>query len=670
MNTIDAILFRKLFMAGVAALEAKKEYVNELNVFPVPDGDTGTNMTMTLKSAEKEVMALTDVTMENVCRAISSGSLRGARGNSGVILSQILRGFTRSIRDLEHIEVKDIAEGFGKAVESAYKAVMKPKEGTILTVAKAGAYIANYLADYELDPVTYTETVVSYMREVLNKTPEMLPVLKEAGVVDSGGEGLLVMLEGVNEVLRENLPKPEGVTVDLSDFDRDGYADMPKVKDKRSKGSEKKNQDKKADDKKTDDKKKNDKRFGGIGKLTRKVSTGDISTADITFMYCTEFIIILDRKFDKAKEKEFKIFLEAIGDSIVVVADDDIVKVHVHTNMPGIAIQKGLTYGSLTSMKIDNMQEEHNERLVREQDRSESSYESRTGSDSEGSTESDRPADAVDSITGIDDSSVNVADMTEASGIAREVYNENSSDDAITGNPADIPVNAASEEKNLPRKSVGFITVSAGEGLSEIFGGLGADIVIEGGQTMNPSTEDILNAVDRINADNIFILPNNSNIILASQQAASLVEDKNIIVMPSKTIPQGIAALLNYMANRTVEENEKIMIEEMKKVRSGAVTYSIRDTVIQGVDIKQGDIMGIGESKIINVGAQVVATTVKLVEELMDESSELVSLYYGMDTTEDEAGLIAETLGRKHPDIDIEIHYGGQPVYYYYLSVE
>lgn len=641
MNTIDAILFRDLFIAGVKALEAKKEYVNELNVFPVPDGDTGTNMTMTLKSAEKEVMALTDVTMESVCKAISSGSLRGARGNSGVILSQLLRGFTRSIRNLEHIDIKDIADGFVKAVESAYKAVMKPKEGTILTVAKAGAYIAAYLSEYNIDPVTYTETVISYMREVLDKTPDMLPVLKEAGVVDSGGEGLLIMLEGVRDVISSKIPRAEGVTVDLSGFDREGYMDMAKIKDKRSKGSDKKNQDKKSDEKKTDDKKYSEKIFENISKITKRVSTGDISTADIKFRYCTEFIIMLETEFDKAREKEFKIFLEAIGDSIVVVADDDIVKVHVHTNMPGIAIQKGLTYGSLTSMKIDNMQEEHNERLIGEKDAvGEESYEE------------------ADNVT--------VDDESDDNAQTDNVTVDNVPYDNVSGDASSVD----DEVNTLPRKSVGFITVSAGDGLSEIFGGLGADIVIEGGQTMNPSTEDILNAVDRINADNIFILPNNSNIILASQQAGSLVEDKNIIVIPSKTIPQGIMAMLNYMSNRTVEENEKVMLDEMKKVKSGAVTYSIRDTVIQGVEIKQGDIMGIGESKIVNVGAQVVATTVKLVEELMDESSELVSLYYGIDTTEDEAALIAETLGRKHPDIDIEIHYGGQPVYYYYLSVE
>jgi hypothetical protein len=725
MNTIDAILFRDLFIAGVKALEDKKDYVNELNVFPVPDGDTGTNMTMTLKAAEKEVLALEDVTMENVCRAISSGSLRGARGNSGVILSQLLRGFTKSIRNLDDIDVNAIADGFVKAVESAYKAVMKPKEGTILTVAKAGAYIAAYLADQNLDPVTYTETVITYMREVLDKTPDMLPVLKEAGVVDSGGEGLLAMLEGVHAALAGKLPKLSGVEADLSDFDKEGFMDMAAAKEKRAKGSDKKNSDKKSQDKKYQDKKGQDKKyqdkrsddrkysekiFDNLNKFAKRVSRSDISTSDIRFRYCTEYIILLETDFDKSREKEFKIFLEAIGDSIVVVADDDIVKVHVHTNMPGIAIQKGLTYGSLTSMKIDNMQEEHNETIRaevkesedKESEKSETLFNGTTIIDSAEandvpdesdnvSTDSEKEEPVSDEAVETVFSEIQQKDNTEAPSDSYDdyIYSENSGDETTdysededySGNEYNSEYNSEFGYGNeyeyeneddivLPRKSVGFITVSAGEGLSEIFAGLGADIVIEGGQTMNPSTEDMLDAIDKINADTIFILPNNSNIILASQQAASIEEEKDVIVIPSKTIPQGIMAMLNYMANKTVEENEETMKTEMKKVKSGAITYSIRDTVVQGIDIRQGDIMGISESKILNVGAQVAATTVDLIENLMDEESELVSLYYGMGTTEDEANLIADTVRRKHPDIDVEVHYGGQPVYYYYLSVE
>ncbi|MBE5937665.1 MAG: DAK2 domain-containing protein [Lachnospiraceae bacterium] len=638
MSTIDATLLRDMFIAGSNALDEKKEYVNELNVFPVPDGDTGTNMTMTIKAAEREVQAVSDVTMENLCKAISSGSLRGARGNSGVILSQLLRGLTRCLREKEELDVQDIAEGFEKAVETAYKAVMKPKEGTILTVAKAGAYVAGYLADKNVDIVTFCELVIEYMREILNKTPDMLPVLKEAGVVDSGGEGLMVIIEGAVSALKERIAKPDGAKKpDMSRFDRNGYNNMSSGKS--SKSSDKKNQEKKSSDKKSN---KSDKSTRGdkkaIGRGSKRPSKANISTADIKFMYCTEFIVLLDSDFDIQKENEFKIFLEAIGDSIVVVSDDEIVKVHVHTNMPGIAIQKGLTYGALTNLKIDNMQEEHNERLSMEE---------------EGATEAaSAPEVSVDSET----STV----VDENAGAANDDV-VNSEGEAVAETP---------EKPSVPRKPVGFITVSAGEGLSEIFAGLGADIVIEGGQTMNPSTEDMINAIDKIDADNIFILPNNSNIILAASQASSLVEDKNIIVIPSKTIPQGIMALLNYMSNKTVEDNEATMIAEMANVKSGAVTYSIRDTVVQGMEIKQGDIMGIGESQIVNVGAQVMSVTVELVDKLIDDSSELVSLYYGTDTTEDEANLIADSISRKHPKVDVEVHYGGQPVYYYYLSVE
>lgn len=655
MSTINAVLLRDLFIAGADALDANKEYINELNVFPVPDGDTGTNMTMTIMSAKREVEAVTDITMESVCKAISTGSLRGARGNSGVILSQILRGFTRSIKELEELDVSDIADAFVKAVETAYKAVMKPKEGTILTVAKSGAHIAAYLADYDVDIVTYSEMINEYMREVLDKTPDMLPVLKEAGVVDSGGEGLLVFLEGVIACLKTKVDKPDNAPKpDMTGFDRDGYlsgiSEKASKADKKAQDKEKKKQDKKRTEKKT-----TEKISEGIGKMIKKVSKADISTSDIRFRYCTEFIVLLETEFDSNREEEFKLFLEAIGDSIVVVADDEIVKVHVHTNMPGIAIQKGLTYGSLTSMKIDNMQEEHNERLAL---------------DEAAAAPAGYNTSAVQSASADDNDTAEPAGAASYGTADGQPVSEPSYESAGDSYASEYGSGTDDNSDSVARRPVGFIAVSAGEGLSEIFAGLGADIVIEGGQTMNPSTEDMLNAIERIDADNIFILPNNSNIILASQQAGSLVEDKNVIVIPSKTIPQGIMALLNYMSNRSVEDNEKVMTDEMANVKSGSVTYSVRDTSINGIDIKQGDIMGISESQIMNVGAQVMSTTVELVENMLDDVSELVSLYYGADTTEDEANLIADAVRRKHPDVDVEVHYGGQPVYYYYLSVE
>lgn len=635
MNTMDADVLRDIFVAGASKLEEKKEYVNELNVFPVPDGDTGTNMTMTIQSAVREVQQIEDVNMESVCRAISSGSLRGARGNSGVILSQLLRGFTRHIKEYETVDIDIIAAAFEKAVETAYKAVMKPKEGTILTVAKGGAKAACYLADKGLDVVSYFENIVRYMREVLAKTPDMLPVLKEAGVVDSGGEGLLIILEGALDKFKE-LVEGGGVVVDLSGISG-AEIKAPDVsgKSKPAKESIAKNASvktlKKAD-------------------TVRPVpkSKADISTSDIKFGYCTEFIIMLEYEFDDKAEAEFKVFLEAIGDSIVVVADDEIVKVHVHTNMPGIAIQKALTYGSLTRMKIDNMREEHNERLKLDEQKAKetASEENVTGEVAETAKESNETAGAPPSPA-----------MAETETV-----------EEVSAEGSEASMDETVEVKH--EKEYGFIAVSAGAGLSEIFEGLGVDIVIEGGQTMNPSTEDILNAIDRISADNVFIFPNNSNIILASQQARSLVEDKNVVVIPSKTIPQGIMAMLNFMANKSPEDNEETMVREMANVKSGSVTYSIRDTVIQDIEIKQGDIMGIGDKGIMNTGSQVMATTVELVDKLIDEDSEIVTLYYGKDATEDEANLIADTIMKEHPEVEVEVHNGGQPVYYYLVSVE
>lgn len=553
MKTIDAVMVQKCFLSGAKRIEANKEYINELNVFPVPDGDTGTNMTLTILSAAKDVSVLDNPTMEQVCKAISGGSLRGARGNSGVILSQLFRGFTKELREYDSIRVTVLAAAFERAVETAYKAVMKPKEGTILTVARGGAERARQLAEEgEEDILVFAEEVVAHMKEVLDITPELLPVLKEAGVVDSGGQGLLTIMQGVLDALNG---KAEEFTLTVT---------------------------------------------APGGKAAAGAASDNISTADIKFGYCTEFIIMVEKHYDMDEELRFKSYLESIGDSIVVVSDEDIVKVHVHTNDPGLAIQKALTYGSLTSMKIDNMREEHNERVI------------------QGASQ------------------------------------------AAEAKPA----------AEAPRKPVGFVTVSIGEGLNEIFKGIGADYVIEGGQTMNPSTEDMLTAISQVNADTIFILPNNSNIILAAEQAARLTEDKKIVVIPSKTVPQGITALINFMPDKSVEENAKRMTEEMQNVKTGQVTYAIRDTSMDGKEIKAGDYMGIGDKTILSVGTDIAEVTFALMEALMDESSELISLYYGQETTEEEAEALAAKVMEAYPEVDVEIHPGGQPIYYYVLSVE
>ncbi len=554
INTIDGKMLQKMFLAGAKNIEAKKEYINELNVFPVPDGDTGTNMTLTIMSAAKEVGAIENPTIENLSKAISSGSLRGARGNSGVILSQLFRGFTKEIADKKEITVQIAAKAFERAVETAYNAVMKPKEGTILTVAKGGATKALVLAEETDDLIYFFGEVLTYMQEVLNQTPEMLPVLKEAGVVDSGGEGLVTVLRGAYDALL-------GKEIDLSD--------IPVTT-----GSS----------------------------AAAKLNSSEVSTADIKFGYCTEFIILLEKEFTQKSELALKSFLESIGDSIVVVSDDDVVKVHVHTNDPGLAIQRALTYGSLTSMKIDNMREEHNEKVIRETQK---------------------------------------ANLEESKNV-----------------------------QQMPRKEVGFISVSIGEGINEIFTGLGVDYLIEGGQTMNPSTEDMLEAITKVNADTIFILPNNKNIILAAEQAKSLTEDKTIIVIPSKTIPQGITAIINYVFDKTPLENAEHMTQEMKNVKTGQVTYAVRDTSIDGKTITTGDIMGIGDVGILSVGKEIESTTLELISELVEEDSELVSLYFGEEISETVANELADAIMEKYPDVDVETHSGGQPIYYYVLSVE
>lgn len=554
LKTIDAKLLQKMFLAGAKCIEAKREYINELNVFPVPDGDTGTNMTLTIMSAAKEVAILTTPTMEDLSKAISSGSLRGARGNSGVILSQLFRGFTKEVKEHKEINVVIMANAFTKAVETAYKAVMKPKEGTILTVARGGAERAQELVSETDDLIYFGSEIIKRMEEVLAQTPELLPVLKEAGVVDSGGQGLLEIVKGGYDAML-------GKEVDIAITPI--TANVP----------------------------------------TTKVNTQNIETADIKFGYCTEFIIMLENKYTLDNEQEFKSFLESLGDSIVVVSDDDIVKVHVHTNDPGLAIQRALTYGSLTKIKIDNMREEHNERLI------------------------------------LDAQKVSTEQKTESK-----------------------PVK--------PRKPVGFVAVSIGEGMNEIFTGLGVDYLIEGGQTMNPSTEDMLNAIEQVNADTIFILPNNSNIILAAEQAKALTEDKDIIVIPSKTVPQGITAVINYVFDKSSKENQERMMEEMARVKSGQVTYAVRDTNLDGKEIKQGDIMGIGDKTILSVGNDISQTTIDLIEQLVDEDSELISIYYGAEVTKEAADEVGEAITNKYPMIDVEVHLGGQPIYYYVLSVE
>ncbi len=560
IKTIDALTLRKMFLGGAKSIESRKEYINELNVFPVPDGDTGTNMTLTIMSAAKEVSQMENPTIEGLAKAISSGSLRGARGNSGVILSQLFRGFTKEIKDFNEINVTVMANAFQKAVETAYKAVMKPKEGTILTVARGGAEKAAQLVAETDDLVYFGKEVIQYMEEVLEHTPELLPVLKDAGVVDSGGQGLLEIVKGAYDVLL-------GKEVD---FDSAPAAKVnPSV----------------------------------------SVNMDNLDTADIKFGYCTEFIIMLEKEFNEETEYEFKRYLESIGDSLVVVSDDDIVKVHVHTNDPGLAIQRALTYGSLSKMKIDNMREEHHEKLIK-----------------------------------------------DAEKIAAKQSEEKKAREAVPVKPL--------------KKEVGFISVSIGEGINDIFKGLGVDYIIAGGQTMNPSTEDMLNAIEQVNAETIFIFPNNSNIILAAQQAGDLTEDKKIVVIPSKTIPQGITSIINYVHDKTVEENEKRMTEEMKKVKSGQVTYAVRDTNIDGKEIKQGNIMGLDDKTILAVGSDISETTFDLIKGLVEDDSELISLYYGADITEETANELAEFIMNEYPNLDVEVHYGGQPIYYYVLSVE
>ena len=583
LKQIDAKMLAKMFLAGAKNLESKKEWINELNVFPVPDGDTGTNMTMTIMAAAREVSALGEnVTMETLCKAISSGSLRGARGNSGVILSQLFRGFTRGIKEEEQITIPVLADAFEKAVETAYKAVMKPKEGTILTVAKGGAVKARELADNGADDLeSFLGAVIEHARFVLGQTPEMLPVLKQAGVVDSGGQGLVEVLSGAYDAFL-------GKEIDLS---------------------------------------MNDQVQSRPTKAVSSESMNAQAEADIKFGYCTEFIILLNRTFNIKQEMDFKAYLESIGDSIVCVADDDVVKVHVHTNDPGLAIQKALKYGALSNMKIDNMRLEHQEKLFKMSEKAAEQQNS----------QSDAKAQAESNETAAND--------TLAEGKAQTKTEE-------------------------PPKPVGFIAVSIGEGVNEIFKSLGVDHIIEGGQTMNPSTADILDAVDQVNAQTIFVLPNNKNIILAANQAAELTTDKNLLVIPSKTIPQGITAVINYVPELSVDENEETMLQEIGNVKTGQVTYAVRDTMIDDKEIKQGDYMGIGDKGILSVGQDMLYVTEEMVSEMVDEDAELISIYYGADVSEEEAEKLRDDIEAAYPSCDVELQFGGQPIYYYVISVE
>ena len=563
ITSINSKLLARMFLAGAKNLDSKKDWINELNVFPVPDGDTGTNMTMTIMSAAKEVSSLTNPTMAELAKAISSGSLRGARGNSGVILSQLFRGFCKVIKEYDEIDVTILCEACQKAVETAYKAVMKPKEGTILTVAKGAAEKALELSDETEDVVTFVEEVIKQAEYVLDQTPEMLPVLKQAGVVDSGGQGLVQVLKGAYDAL---IGKEIDYTIEGAP----------------------------------------------TGAAPAKISAE--TEAEIKFGYCTEFIIVLNAPMSDNEEHAYKAFLEPIGDSIVVVADDEIVKTHVHTNDPGLALQKALTFGSLSKIKIDNMREEHQEKLIKD--------------------------------------SQKLAAQQKAE---EEAYEAAQADEKIN---------------NMPAKEMGFVSVSIGEGMNEVFRGLGVDYLIEGGQTMNPSTEDMLNAIEHVNAKTVFILPNNKNIIMAANQAVDLVEDKQIIVIPTKTIPQGITALVNYIPDHSAEENKEQMMAEIENVKTGQVTYAVRDTEIDGKTIKQNDFMGIGDKSILSVGTDLRATTLEMVDAMVDEDSAIVSIYFGSDSDEDSANELAAAIEEKYPDVEVEVNDGGQPIYYYILSLE
>ena len=573
LNHIDAAMLKKMFISGAYNLEANKEWINELNVFPVPDGDTGTNMTLTALSAVKEVNGLSHLAMPDLAKAISHGSLRGARGNSGVILSQLLRGFTREIQEHSKIDIKLMASAMERAVETAYKAVMKPKEGTILTVARGVARKAESLSKEEITLEAFMEKLLEEGDRVLERTPDMLPVLKEAGVVDSGGQGLMVVLHGAVEAFHgRETAAPQGQPAD----EAPRSAAAPKTEVRRP-------------------------------------------VEEIKFGYCTEFIINLENPVPDAEVDGLKTFLESMGDSIVLVPDDDLIKIHVHTNEPGTVIQKALSFGELSRIKIDNMREEHRELLI------------------------------------------NLAD-----GTAKE-------DAAETAAPAASAAEETPAGKVNPqtgRKMYGFITVAAGEGFDQIFKDMSVDVVISGGQTMNPSTDDFMQAIESINAKYIFIYPNNKNIILAANQARDLTEDKMVIVIPTRTVTQGITAMINFAPESSPEENAEMMNASIDGVLTSQVTYSIRDTHVDDFNIKSGDIMAVGDRSILAVGEDINEVALESVRALMHEDAELVSIYYGEGYTEEQADELGSRIEEEFPDAAVEVQYGGQPVYYCVISVE
>ena len=602
LATIDAKTMQKAFISGAYNISNNKEYINELNVFPVPDGDTGTNMSLTIMTAASEVEAIQNPTIDLIAKAISGGSLRGARGNSGVILSQLFRGFCKDVKGKKSLEIEDLAAGFARGVETAYKAVMKPKEGTILTVARGMSEKAAELIDTENDILTFLELVIEYGEKVLAKTPDMLPVLKEAGVVDSGGQGLievmkgfLLSLKGENVILQE--PQPQKLARGAGVLE-----EIPKAKAK------------------------------GSGKE-------DISTADIKFGYCTEFIILLEKELKDSQVEDIKEYLLSIGDSLVCVADEELVKIHVHTNHPGRAFEKGLEYGQLTRCKVDNMREEHSERVIMENEKVKAAEQEEAFKKMKEERAAAKNAEKD-------------MDKTEASPKAEDA----SAEDVV-------------EPTEAPQK-YGFIAISTGDGLTELFTEIGASYVVSGGQTMNPSTQDILDAAAKVNSENVFILPNNSNIILAANQAAAISKDKKIYVVPSKTIPQGIAALLSFNDAQEPEANLESMTAAMKDVKSGEITYAVRDTSIDGKEIHKDDIMGLGDKGLASVGTDVDSVLDELVASLVDEDSGLISIYYGEDITEEKANEVSEKLAEKYEDLEIEVKRGGQPIYYYLLSVE
>ena len=616
VSIIDAEMFRHAFLCGAYNLSNNKEYINELNVFPVPDGDTGTNMTLTIMSAASEIEAIENPTIDSLAKAVSGGSLRGARGNSGVIMSQLFRGFCRDIKGKDHLDTTDLTAGFAKAVETAYKAVMKPKEGTILTVAKGIFEKADEICDFEEDVVAFLEQVLEYGDQVLANTPELLPVLKEAGVVDSGGQGLIEFMKGVLAGLK-------GEKIELNEMQPSAPArgaglleEIPTARPKYNMGS----------------------------------GNDDISTADIKFGYCTEFIIMLNNELSDDEVEKFKEYLLSIGDSLVCVADEELVKVHVHTNHPGLAFEKALTYGGLTRMKIDNMREEHSERVLIE-------AEKRRAEEQE---QAFRMMKAERKNENTDNGSAAAA-MADAGAAESEAANTEAA------KPAAEKAGSAFSE---PAKKYGFIAVSVGNGMHDIQKNIGIDYVISGGQTMNPSTDDILSAVEKVNAENIFVFPNNKNIVLAAKQAASICEDKNIVVIPTTSVPQGVSAALSFNEALSIEDNTANMTEAAGLVKSGEVTYAVRDTSIDGKEIKNGDIMGISDKGIDVVGRDIEEVTIQLIDNMVDEESGLVTVYYGHEITEERAQALSDKLSEKYPDLDVDLQNGGQPIYYYIVSVE